>query len=271
MADQWAGFPSHMGLTFTKKYHTHSEGPTDPSKQTLPDPFVALITGAGKGLGYHISLAFARAGASGLIIASRTASDLEKVSTEIKFINPRCEVLSRVCDTTLDADLKTLAANVKAKYGRLDAAIANAGIISKYVSDGAGSHRLPIGILEDDDFERVVDINLLGSMRVARHFCPLLFATKDGAQAYVVITSAASHFAESAYTSVAYNTTKIACNRLAEHIHNDHHEKDGVVAYAVHPGAVLTPQTVGHTGDIWSQSKDVVFVKLTTELTNEQY
>jgi NAD(P)-dependent dehydrogenase (short-subunit alcohol dehydrogenase family) len=255
MAEQWAGFPAHMGLNFTKKYHTHAEGPTDPTKQQLPSPFVVLITGAGKGLGYHISTAFAKAGASGIIIASRTASDLEKLSAEIKSINPNCDILSRVCDTTLDADLKTLAADVKAKYGRLDAAIANAGVISKYVPDGTGSHRLPIGILEDDDFERVVDINLGGSYRVAKHFCPLLFATKDGPQSYVVITSTASHFAESAYTSVAYNTTKIACNRLAEHMHNDHHVKDGLVAYAVHPGAVLTPQTVGHTGDIWGQSE----------------
>jgi NAD(P)-dependent dehydrogenase (short-subunit alcohol dehydrogenase family) len=254
MTDQWAGFPAHMGLAFTKKYHTHAEGPTDPVKQKFPSPFVVLVTGAGKGLGYSISTAFAKAGASGIIIASRTPSDLEKLSAEIKSINPNCDVLSRVCDTTLDADLKTLAADVKTRYGRLDAAIANAGIISAYVSDGAGSHRLPVGILEDDDFERVIDINLLGSMRVARHFCPLLFATKNGAQAYVVTTSTASHFAESAYTSVAYNTTKFACNRLAEHIHNDHHKTEGIVAYAVHPRAVLTPQTVGHTGDIWSQS-----------------
>ena len=271
MTEQWAGFPAHMGLTFTKNYHTHAEGPTDPAKQKLPNPFVVLVTGAGKGLGYNISTAFAKAGATGIIIASRTASDLEKLSAEIKSINPSCDILSRVCDTTLDADLKTLAQDVKEKYGRLDAAIANAGIISKYVSDGAGGHRLPVGILEDDDFERVVDINLLGSMRVARHFCPLLFATKDGAQSYVVITSTASHFTESTYTSVAYNTTKIACNRLAEHIHNDHHEKEGIVAYAVHPGAVLTPQTVGHTGDIWSQSKCRSISQCVNKLNIRQY
>lgn len=255
MAEQGATFPAHMGGNFTKKYHTHAEGPTDPANQKLPSPFVVLVTGAGKGLGYHISTAFAKAGATGIIIASRTASDLKKLSAEIKSINPACEILSRVCDTTLDADLATLAADVKSRYGRLDAAVANAGVISKYIPDGSGSHRLPIGILEDDDFERVVDINLGGSYRVAKHFCPLLFSTEDGAQAYVVITSMASHFAESAYTSVAYNTTKIACNRLAEHMHNDHHEKDGLVAYAVHPGAVLTPQTVGHTGEIWSQGE----------------
>jgi NAD(P)-dependent dehydrogenase (short-subunit alcohol dehydrogenase family) len=245
-----------MGVNLTKTYHTKAEGLTDPSNIKLSNPFVVLVTGAGKGLGLHISLAYARAGASGIIICSRTAEDLQALTKEIHSINSKCDVLSRVCDTTRDEDLAQLATDVEKHFGRLDVAVANAGVISKYIYDEDGSNRrLPQGILEDPDFERVVDINLIGSYRVAKHFTPLLIATKDGPQSYIVITSMASHSTSSMWTPIAYNVTKLALNRLAEAIHVDHHEKDGINSFALHPGAVVTPQTELHTGDIWGQSR----------------
>jgi NAD(P)-dependent dehydrogenase (short-subunit alcohol dehydrogenase family) len=61
----------------------------------------------------------------------------------------------------------------------------------------------------------------------------------------------ACHNTASSFTPTAYNISKIACNRLVEHISNDHHSKDGIVAYALHPGAVVTPQTEGHQGKAW--------------------
>lgn len=249
-------FPPHFGVEFTTTYHTKAEGLTDPSNTKLSNPFVVLVTGAGKGLGLHISLAYARAGTSGLIICSRTSTDLESLEKQIHSINPKCEVLSQVCDTTREEDLARLAIDVQSKFGRLDVAIANAGVISKYIYDSDGSNRrLPQGILQDPGFERVVDINLIGSYKVAKHFTPLLIATKDGPQSFVAITSLASHSTSSAYTPIAYNVTKLALNRLVEAIHVDHHERDGINAFALHPGAVVTPQTEGHTGDIWGQSK----------------
>lgn len=253
---QWTAFPRHFGLNFTKTYHTKAEGLTDPSNIKLQTPFVVLITGAGKGLGLHITLSYAKAGASGIIICSRTGSDLESLSKQVKVLNPNCTILARVCDTTRDEDLAQLAIDVKDKFGRLDVAIANAGVISKYIYDDDGTNRrLPQGILQDPDFERVVEINLIGSYRVAKHFTPLLISSKDGPQTYIVITSMASHNTSSAFTPIAYNVTKSALNRLVESIHVDHHQKDGINAFSLHPGAVVTPQTEGHTGDIWGQSK----------------
>ena len=80
--------------------------------------------------------------------------------------------------------------------------------------------------------ERVIDINLLGSVRVARHFTPLLLES-NGAKVFMVITSVAAHFAHSILTPIAYNTSKISACRLAEHMANDH-GKQGLLAYAVH-------------------------------------
>lgn len=104
---------------------------------------------------------------------------------------------------------------------------------------------MPVGVVEDDDFERVINTNLIGSWRVANAFVPLLQATKDSVQAFIVITSIASHMIKSEMTPIAYNLSKICMNRLAEHIHQDHFEKDGVQAFAVHPVSPRRSPDVG--------------------------
>jgi len=192
------------------------------------------------------------------VIASRTKPDLTKLDQEIKRIAPKTTVLVQTCDTQSDDDVKRLAEATKAKFERLDAVIANAGVISKYIKDEDGKERLPIGIVEDDDFDRVIDTNFMGSYRVAKYFVPQLIGTKDGPQAYICITSLASQTSSSDLCPAAYNLSKIGNNRMVQHIHNDH-KKEGVQAFAVHPGAVLTPQTeLHHTTQLGSSWTDLL-------------
>ncbi len=247
--------PTHPHPTQTAKIHSKPFGPTLPSNNAVTHPLVVLITGAGKGLGYHLSLAYASARASGLIISSRTQSDLDALEKEIKRVNPDCEVLSLICDTTKQDDLTSLAEKIKDKYGRLDVVIANAGIISAYLPSGA----LPTSLVDDLDFERVININLTGTAITARTMLPLLLS-KDTAEpsprAFIATTSLASLFPRSAPTTTAYNISKIGVNRLVELLAADHAD-DGLVAYAIHPGAVVTPQTQRHStvkGDMWEQA-----------------
>jgi NAD(P)-dependent dehydrogenase (short-subunit alcohol dehydrogenase family) len=248
--------PKHWGLQFTPIIHSRAEGPTDPKNNKLSKDFVVVVTGAGKGVGYGMAIAYTQAGASGIVIASRTQSDLDKLEEEIKAINPETMILSQTCDTQQDDQVQELAEATKAKFGRLDVVIANAGVISKYKKDSDGHARIPAGIVEDDDFERVIDINFVGSYRTAKHFVPLLIATRDGPQAYICITSIAGLTTNSNVTSIAYNLSKTVVNRMVENMHNDHNEKDGLQAFSVHPGAVLTPQTEHHhttqLGELWT-------------------
>lgn len=190
-------------MDFTSTIHKQADGSTDPSSNKVHGPFVVCVTGAGKGLGFHIALAYAQANVSGLIISSRTASDLDALSSEIKKVNPSVEVLAQICDTTKDSDVEKLFKATKERFGRLDVCVANAGVISKYLEDGS----LPKGITTDYDFERVIDINLLGTVRVARCFTPLLIES-DGAKAFIVITSLAAHLINSQLTPIAYNVSK---------------------------------------------------------------
>ncbi|KAF2638789.1 NAD(P)-binding protein [Massarina eburnea CBS 473.64] len=254
--------PPSYGHAFTPTTHSQIPPNISPTQSRLPRPFVAVVTGAGKGLGYHISLAYARAGCTGLSISSRTVSDLANLEAAIKKIDAGIVVQKTICDTQSSDSVAELEKNVRETFGRVDVVIANAGIISRYIDDARGAgesdskskskskSNLPVGLIEDDDWARVLDVNLLGTWRISKAFLPLLIETKDGPQTLICSTSLAAHSTDSSFVPIAYNVSKLACNRLIEHIANDH-GKDGIHAYALHPGAVVTPQTQGHEGAVW--------------------
>ncbi|KAF2822446.1 NAD(P)-binding protein [Ophiobolus disseminans] len=246
-----ASLPSHYGTSFTPTTHTTVPANIDPTTVTLPQPFVAVVTGAGKGLGWHISLAYAMAGCSGLAISSRTMEDLEALEHEIGKIaaasGKAVDVLKSVCNVQSDASVRELEENVRRRWGRVDVVIANAGVISKYVDKGGAGSNLPQGVVEDEDWARVLDINLMGVWRVSKAFTPLLLTSPNGIKTLIYSSSLAAHNSNSELCPIAYNVSKMACNRLIEHIANDH----DICAFALHPGAVLTPQTQHHTGAVW--------------------
>ncbi|KAJ4314112.1 hypothetical protein N0V94_006626 [Neodidymelliopsis sp. IMI 364377] len=176
-----AALPAHYGLNFTKTFHSSIPSDLTPATTHLPKPFIVVVTGAGKGLGYHISLAFASAGCSGLAISSRTRSDLDTLEAEVAKVSAETEVLKVVCDVQNDEDVKNLEKEVRVKWGRVDVVIANAGVISSYIepTSSSSTSNLPQGLVEDSDWARVIDINLNGVWRVSKAFLPLLIETKD--------------------------------------------------------------------------------------------
>lgn len=273
-----AQHPPSYGTNFTPTIHRTPSGPTDPATISLPAPFIVAIIGAGKGLGRQIALSYAKAGASGIVISSRTQADLDSLEGELKAVGGKkggVEVWKKVCDVQNMKEVEEVARGTGEKFGRVDVVvsffvsflfsflfffllyylytyiyistptnppsqIANAGIISPYITtpeqtSSLPTSRLPIGLIEDVEFERILNTNLLGSWRVAYTFLPLLLSSKDGMQACILITSIASHLSHSSLTPVSYNLSKMGMNRLVEHIHRDHGERDGVQAFAVHP------------------------------------
>ncbi|KAG9199096.1 hypothetical protein G6514_009014 [Epicoccum nigrum] len=227
--------PAHYGLTLTPTFHSQIPANLDPSTVTLPQPFIAVITGAGKGLGYKIALAYARAGCSGLAISSRTQEDLDALGRAIEQVSVETgrniDVLKVVADVCSDSDVARLETQVRARWERVDAVIANAGVISAYIppsstptspSPSPSSSNLPQGLVQDPDWGRVLDVNLNGVWRVTRAFLPLLEETKDGPQTVIASCSMAAHSVVSELTPVAYNLSKMAVMRLMECVANDH-------------------------------------------------
>jgi len=111
----------------------------------------ALVTGAASGIGRASALALARAG------AAVCASDIDgegAAETAQRIINEGGRAISLTCDVTKAADVRAMVAATVDAFGRLDAAVNNAGI--------AGSFTDRLHEADDLMFERVLGVNLRG-------------------------------------------------------------------------------------------------------------
>ena len=112
---------------------------------------VALVTGAGKGIGKEIALELARGGAKCVINYASSAAGAESVADEIRAMGS--EAMTYKCDVS-DADaVQKMITDVMEQYGRIDILVTNAGI----TKDG-----LMLKMTEAD-FMAVLDINLKGA------------------------------------------------------------------------------------------------------------
>ena len=89
----------------------------------------------------------------------------------------------------------------------------------------------------------MININLLGSMRIARRFLPLMIET-DGAKAFIVITSLAAHMVHSQFTTNAYNVSKRGVCHMVEQMGLDH-QKHGLLSYSVRRVLINMESVVG--------------------------
>jgi NAD(P)-dependent dehydrogenase (short-subunit alcohol dehydrogenase family) len=118
---------------------------------------VAIVTGAGLGIGRGIALGLAEAGAD-VVLAARTKSDLEQVAGEVRSLGRRALVVpTDVTDATACEQLVT---GTVEEFGRLDILVNNAGILRDRMSF----------TMEEEDWDSVIKVHLKG------HFVPTRFA-----------------------------------------------------------------------------------------------
>ena len=233
------GFPPWSGFNFTKTLHNKPSTALDPRSQSLPGPFVVCITGASRGIGAATAKAFAQAGATGLILTARTADALQQTQQECRTAAARSALkISLVAaDIGNEASAKHLAEVTKAEHGRLDVLVNNAGVLS---TDASAFNKLDsIGVEQIQD---VMQINYVGRFLTIKHLMPILLASTDGAKTIVNISSISSHFANEG--PIGFSISALATTRLTENIAETYADA-GVVAYAVHPGMVLTTAPPG--------------------------
>jgi len=127
-----------------------------------------LITGAAAGIGRAIAFAAAREGAR-LVLGDVDASGLDETvaSAELKGI----EVISACCDVRSQDDLDSLFAKSAAGFGHPDVVYANAGILGQPADVWAQS---------EADFQRHIDINLVGTWRTFKAALPKMIERKSG-------------------------------------------------------------------------------------------
>ncbi|MDB5506111.1 MAG: 3-ketoacyl-ACP reductase [Devosia sp.] len=123
---------------------------------------VALVTGAGSGLGEAAALKLAEAGAD-VVLASRTRDELEAVAAKAEKFGVRAMVAD--LDVADDGPMRMLAERIEREFGRLDIVFANAGVNGVWA---------PIDELTVAEWDDTIRINLRGTFLTIHHTVPLL-------------------------------------------------------------------------------------------------
>lgn len=193
---------------------------------TASGPFTgrcALITGAASGIGRATALAFAASGAD-VIAVDIDLAGAEATAAAARGYGITADAIH--ADVTDVAALRTLAGRISDRHGVPDIVIANAGI------GMAG----PFLDTDDQDWQRVLDVNVLGVVRTVRAFVPQLVARGRGG--HVVITSSVAAYLPWP-TVTAYAATKAAVLSLAQSLRAEL-APHGIGVSAICPGIVTT-------------------------------
>ena len=159
---------------------------------------VALVTGAGAGLGRAIAICFAREGAH-VFVTDRDGDSARAVAGEIAEAGGNSSALT--ADITDLADVKTMFEAVESAFGRLDILVNNAGI----------SRRGDFKDLSDEDWSEVVDVNLQGVVRCSREAMGLLKASGKASIVNLASIMQGRHIRQIS----PYSTTKAAVAALS--------------------------------------------------------
>ena len=127
---------------------------------------VALVTGATRGIGKEIALELAKNGFD-IAVNYRGTQD-ENLKKEIESNNVRCEFVE--ADVSNFEQCENMIKEAIEKYGRIDVLVNNAGI----TKDGL------IMRMKKEDFEAVIDVNLVGTFNVTRNVIPYMIKQKSG-------------------------------------------------------------------------------------------
>jgi NAD(P)-dependent dehydrogenase (short-subunit alcohol dehydrogenase family) len=172
------------------------------------DGKVALITGAGSGLGRHSAQLFSAEGAKVAIVDI----DGDRAEQTLKLVNEDGGDAIAITADVADKEQITAAVNQTVeRYGKLDIAWANAGVVSRGgVPSVAGGEFVAFEDLTEADWQHVLGVNLSGVVYTAQAAVPHLKANGGGT---ILATSSAASFV--AYHNIAmYSATKAGVNAL---------------------------------------------------------
>ncbi len=159
---------------------------------------MALVTGAGRGIGRAVALAFAREGAT-VVLAARTAAELDAVAREIEGGGGRALVLP--ADVRQEAAVAALVRRVLDAYGRIDLLVAAAGTAAFG----------PVVETNPPAWDEMMAVNLRAPFLCCRAVLPAMMAQRGGT--IIVIGSVATSrtlSGSSAYTASKYGLLGLA-------------------------------------------------------------
>jgi NAD(P)-dependent dehydrogenase (short-subunit alcohol dehydrogenase family) len=186
---------------------------------------VVMITGASKGLGRALTLAFAKSGAK-LVLCARDEQQLNNVALEAKALG--AEVLHIAANIAIAKDVECLVASAEAHYGKIDVLINNASIL--------GPSPMPYLLdYPEEDFTEVLQVNTVGMFLVTRRVIASMLQHNQGS--IINLTSEAGNVGYAGWG--AYGISKFAVEGLTQ-IWADEVSETGVRVNMVDPGEMNT-------------------------------
>lgn len=174
---------------------------------------IALVTGASRGLGREVALRLMARGYT--VIAGMRKPE------------PLMDIESLPLDVADEASVRAAAAAVQGRHGRLDVLVNNAAILL----DG----HLGILDVDGDTFRRTMETNVLGALRMAQAFAPMM---PPGSR-IVNVSSGGGQLSEPSTWAPAYCVSKSALNAITVQLAEALHPR-GIAVNAVCPGWVRT-------------------------------
>lgn len=202
-----------------------------PGMASLLDGQLALITGAGSGIGRAIAVTFAAAGAR-VILTDITAGLCEQAAKEIRVKGGQAWV--KVLDVTQIDACAEMAEAITTEIGDVSLLVNSAGILVREGIDSQRAHEF---------LRRVTDVNYFGSFNTTHAFLPSLRRTRGN---IVNIASGAAFVAQAG--CIGYSSSKAAVKLLTQTLAVDL-SRDGIRVNALAPGVIETPMTEATRND----------------------
>ena len=183
---------------------------------------VAIVTGAGRGIGNAISLILSRSGCR-VVLASRNESRLKTVEEEIR--SQSGEALVFPTDLTQDHDMERLVERTLQEWGSIDYLVNNAG----------WGKKAPVVKVKVEDWDRTFQVNLRAPMILSQLVLPTLIAKGEGAIINIGSISGKTGQANTA----AYSASKFGLIGFTQSLYEEVREH-GIKVTVILPGFVDT-------------------------------